>query len=451
MAFKKSLASPVHQTGLHLSGRVLAIWDEKAPQDNGSPEGLWERSKSVKVCMVAYTFYEADNRVRRYAEALTSRGDEVDAVVLRHEGQAPFEIIRGVHVYRVQVRVVDETSPLTYLVKLLIFFLRSAWILLVRTIRDPYDIIHVHSVPDFEVFASMVPRLRGSRIILDIHDIVPEFYASKFKVGERSITYRILLLIEKLSSAYSSHVIISNHLWYSKLVRRSVKPEKCTAIINFPDTSIFYRRPRAVSSTGQFVLCYPGTLNQHQGVDVAIRAVALVREKMPNIKFLIFGDGPDREKLKAIIKQQRLEDCVTISGFVTIEEIAKTMADVDIGVVPKRSDSFGNEAFSTKIMEFMAMGVPVVASNTRIDRYYFNDQLVQFFNSEDVDDLASKILELAHDSAKCDALRSNAARFIEQNNWDVNKGEYLDLVDRLVRTKQPSSRLRKHRSKIALS
>jgi len=100
--------------------------------------------------------------------------------------------------------------------------------------------------------------------------------------------------------------------------------------------------------------------------------------------------------------------------------------------VPKRKNSFGNEAFSTKIMEFMAMGVPVVVSNTRIDQYHFNDRLVQFFESGDVADLAARIKLLMADSAKRDMLRLNGLAFIEQNNWDVRKSEYLDLVDSLV-------------------
>ena len=109
-------------------------------------------------------------------------------------------------------------------------------------------------------------------MILDIHDIVPEFYASKFKVSERSFVFRMLLLAEKLSAKYANHVIISNHLWRTKLIQRSVRPEKCTAIINYPDPSIFSCRPRRVAATdGDFVMCYPGTLNSHQGVDIAIR------------------------------------------------------------------------------------------------------------------------------------------------------------------------------------
>src|ERR1035437_7972695 len=143
---------------------------------------------AMKACMLAYTFYETDNRVRRYAEALVKRGDQVDAIALAREGQPSFEVIQGVRVFRIQKRVIDETGPISYLIKLLAFFFRSAWFLTVRHLREPYDIIHVHSVPDFEVFATFIPRLLGARVILDIHDIVPEFYASKFNIRSEEHT-----------------------------------------------------------------------------------------------------------------------------------------------------------------------------------------------------------------------------------------------------------------------
>jgi glycosyltransferase involved in cell wall biosynthesis len=132
---------------------------------------------------------------------------------------------------------------------------------------------------------------------------------------------------------------------------------------------------------------------------------------------------------------------VELRGFVPIEEVAGTMAAINLGVVPKRKDSFGNEAFSTKIMEFMAMGVPVVASRTRIDQYYFNERLVQFFDSESAEDLAAKVLELVRDAAKRSSLCTAAADFIRQNNWDVRKSEYLDVVDRLAKHQDESVRV----------
>ena len=182
----------------------------------------------MRACMLAYTFYETDGRVRRYAEALVKRGDQVDAIALADGDKPNSEVMQGVHLFRIQKRVIDENGPVSYLIKLLVFFFRSAWVLTVRHLREPYAVIHVHSVPDFEVFATLIPRLMGARVILDIHDLVPEFYASKFKVGKRSLIFQLLVLLERLSIAYSNYVIISNHLWYKKLVRRSVRSGKCT-------------------------------------------------------------------------------------------------------------------------------------------------------------------------------------------------------------------------------
>ena len=386
----------------------------------------------MKACMLAYTFYDADNRVRRYAEALVRRGDQVDAIALAREGQPAFEIIRGVRVFRIQKRRIDESGPFSFLIKLLLFFVRSAWFLTVKHLREPYHVIHVHSVPDFEVFASLIPRLMGARVILDIHDIVPEFYASKFKVGEHSPVFRLLVMVERLSIRYSSHVIISNHLWLERLIRRSVRPEKCTALINYPDPAIFHGQRGEGRPSDAFVLCYPGTLAWHQGLDIATEAMARLRDRAPNVKLLLIGDGPERQKLRQMIVDRKLEDRVSLTGLVPLEKVAEIMATIDAGVVPKRTDSFGNEAFSTKIMEFMAMGVPVIASRTRIDEYYFNNDLVQFFSSGDPADLAEKIMELVENRARRETLRANASRFIAANNWGVRKNEYLHLVDCLA-------------------
>ena len=389
--------------------------------------------------MVAYTFYEADNRVRRYAEALAERGDEVDVIALRRSNQPRLEFLKGVRVYRIQNRSIDEKGPLTYLPKLLLFLAKSAWMLVKKIFTKPYSVIHVHSVPDFEVFAAFIPRLFGSRVILDIHDIVPEFYASKFGVQASSGAFRALALIEKVSIACSDHVIISNHLWQEKLIARSVEREKCMALINYPNLSVFSRRANPRRSTDAFTLCYPGTLNQHQGVDIAVRAIARLRHTAPNLRFNIIGDGPERENLKSLIRQLEVSQQVSIQGFVPIESIAEVMAGVDLGIVPKRSNSFGNEAFSTKIMEFMAMGVPVLASRTRIDEYYFNQELVEYFEPDNVEDLASKILALMHDADRRKQLQRNSLVFIRENNWEEKKKIYLDLVDRLAQTASKTS------------
>lgn len=387
----------------------------------------------MRVCMVAYTFYESDNRVRRYAESLVKRGDQVDAIVLRRDGQSREGFVEGVRVCRIQTRTRDEKGPLSYLAKLLAFLLRSMWTLTVRHLRTHYDVIHVHSVPDFEVFATLVPRMMGAKVILDIHDIVPELYASKFRIGQDGWMFKVLVLMERLSVRFANHVIVANHLWRDRLVLRSAKEEQCTTILNYPDLAIFRLQERKSNGNGSFVMFYPGTLSWHQGVDLVVSAMARMGEDGRHVKLLVVGDGGERERLKAMAEECGLTDRVTIRGPAPLAEVASIMAKVDLGVEPKRKQSFANEALSTKILEFMALGVPVLASDTLVHEMYFAGK-VEFFESDNVDDLAAKILALARSQDRRDTLRDGGFEYVAMNNWDVKRHEYLDLVDGLVRS-----------------
>ncbi len=381
--------------------------------------------------MVAYTRYESDNRVRRYAEALAKRGDHVDVVALRQEGQAASDVINGVRVFRIQRRIASEKNKFMYLGKLCLFFVRSMAFLTREQFRNRYDLIHVHSVPDFEVFAAAYPKLTGTKIILDIHDIVPEFYASKFKTSHDSLAFKMLVGVERLSTRFSDHVIAANHIWEKRLQERSVKPSKCTTMLNFPDTQDFQRRGRT-RTDDKFILLYPGTLNYHQGLDIAVRAFAKIKDQVPQAEFHIYGEGEQFEPLKSLIVELGLQNRVFLRPILPYHQITSVIENSDLGVVPKRSNSFGNEAFSTKILEFMAMGVPVIVPDTAIDRYYFNDSVAKFFKANDENSLADAMLLFISNPEMGRNLAKNADVFIKKYTWDENKASYLDLVDGLV-------------------
>ena len=115
-----------------------------------------------------------------------------------------------------------------------------------------------------------------------------------------------------------------------------------------------------------------------------------------------------------------------------LREIAAIMAEADLGVVPKRADSFGDEAYSTKIMEFMSVGVPVVISNTKVDRYYFNDSVVRFFESGNAEALAGQMLQLLRNPDLREQMISRGLEYAAQNCWNHRKADYLNLVDLLL-------------------
>lgn len=386
----------------------------------------------MRACMVSYSFYESDNRVRRYAETLVKLGYSVDAVALRARDTLPeLEWISGVRLFRIQRRAKDEKNKSDYFWKMLSFFLRSSVFLTREQRKQRYDLIHVHSLPDFEVFAALYPKLTGTKVILDIHDIVPEFYASKFNSSPKSLTFKMLVGVERMSAAFSDHVIASNHIWEKRLQERSVKNSKLTTILNYPDTQIFKMRGRT-RTDGKFIILYPGSLNYHQGLDVAIRAFSLVRDKTPHAELHIYGSGGEFASLKSLIADLGLQDRVLLKGSLAIDEMASVIENADLGVVPKRKDGFGNEAFSTKILEFMALNVPMIIPDTEVDTHYFDDTVAKFFCAGDERSLADAMLLMINDRTLRETLARNATAFVKDYSWEANKSIYLGLVDSLV-------------------
>jgi glycosyltransferase involved in cell wall biosynthesis len=385
-----------------------------------------------RICMVSYSFYESDNRVRRYAEALARRGDSVEIISLHAENSNPPPMtLNGVKVHRIQKRIHDEKGPFSYLPRLLKFCAAAAWFVGIRNRREPYDLIHVHNMPDFLTLTSWWPRLWGTKVILDIHDMVPELYASKFKIGEDRAIIRALRHVEGFSARRADHVIISNHLWFDKFTARSASKDKCSVFVNHVDPAIFFSRSRT-RTDGKFIIIFPGSLQWHQGLDLAIRAFGLIRDKLSNSEFHIYGDGNAKKDLLRLVDELGLQNQVKFFGPKPLNEIAEIIANADLGVVPKRADGFGNEAYSTKIMEFMSQGVPVVLSRTKIDSFYFTDAEVRFFESGNVEAMADAILTVSRNQALRQAMIQNALEYVAKNSWAVKEAEYLNLVDSLV-------------------
>jgi glycosyltransferase involved in cell wall biosynthesis len=383
--------------------------------------------------MLAYTFYEGDGRVMRYAEALAQRGVQVDAIALRRPGQPREEVLRGVRVIRCQLREKNERGKWSHLVRLLRFFVVSMVVLGRRHREQPYDLVHVHSVPDFEVFAAWLPKLAGARLILDIHDIVPELYAAKFGLGAGSPAFRMLVWMERWSAAFADHLIVANDLWRDRLVQRTAPAHKCTALINYPDLTVFRPGLRRRAADGRFIVCYPGSLNWHQGLDLAITAFAAAVREAPAMEFHIHGEGPAKPALERQIATLGLAGKVHLHPPVPQHEIVRLMADADLGVVPKRNDAFGGDAFSTKVLEFMALGVPLVVARTRVDNHYFAPTMLRFFAPGDPNALAEALLDAYRQPARSAALAAQAQAMVQQQqNWGQRQAEYLALVDGLM-------------------
>jgi glycosyltransferase involved in cell wall biosynthesis len=396
--------------------------------------------RPLRVCHLAYTFYERDTRVIRYVEACLERGDEVDVIALRQPDQSRVTDSGGARVFHVQRRSITEKGAWAYLLKILWFCIKSTRLLTVMQLRRRYDVVHVHNVPDFLVFAAWLPKLMGARVILDIHDILPELYAGKFGSAAGSRMFKWLLIVERQSCRFSDHVITANHLWHDRVVGRAVPADRCTPILNYPDLKVFKPLPdQEGRAKGPFLMLYPGSLNHHQGLDIAIKAFALVHDRMPDAEFHIYGEGPARPGLEQLTQECGLTGRVRFMAHVPLGEVSALMASASVGVVPKRADGFGNEAFSTKTLEFMACGVPVVVARTRVDAHYFNDSLVRFFTPGEPADLARVLLDMYDNRWHQAALIHAAREFAVVNSWQERIGDYLGIVDSLAAAPQPEA------------
>ena len=356
--------------------------------------------------------------------------------LLGRKGQSRVEVSNGVRVFRTQEREKNESTKFAYLFRILTFFWRASVAVSVKHMRSRYDVVHVHSVPDFLVFAAALPRLTGARLILDIHDLLPELYGTKFGSSSASKVFSVLKIVERVSAAFADHVIAPNHIWRDKLAARSVAARKSSVFMNYPDPNVF--RPQGRSRTDdKFVFLYPGTLSWHQGLDIAIRAFAKVSVDVPNSEFRIYGEGPAKESLISLVDELNLGGKVVFHAPVPLREISAVIENADVGIVPKRNDSFGDEAFSTKTLEFMTLELPLILAETTVDRYYFNDDVVTFFPNGDVNALANCMFRLVQDTELRSRQAARARRFVAAYSWDAKKSDYLSLVDDLAKAMRP--------------
>jgi glycosyltransferase involved in cell wall biosynthesis len=178
-------------------------------------------------------------------------------------------------------------------------------------------------------------------------------------------------------------------------------------------------------------------------VDIAIQAFALVKNSIPNSEFHIYGEGAEHVNISGLIQRLGLEKRVFLRPYVTHERILGIMANADLGIDPKRTDGFANEAFGGKIFEFMALGVPMVVSDTRTNKYYFNESVVRFCRGGNAEDFAQSILAVYQNKQATNRMVHAASELVRGYEWDVQKLIYLKLVDSLT---QPSKKIQRPRS-----
>lgn len=437
--------------------------------------------------MAAYTHYERDPRVRRQAEALVAAGHEVTCLSIRRGGgghadenagspnpdrgrmkvaAGPPDSPRAVRVLRQRVADRKPDSFAAYLRDYTRFFLGVSIYLWRRGSR--FDLVQTHNMPDFLAFAAWPTRRKRIPLLHDVHDIMPHIYADRFADGPRSrLIVGVLRRQLRGAARYATHVLAAEDSMRDVLVAEGIPAEKVTVLLNLPDERFFPPLEEATSelaaaaaatrrggaapmpvppaSTASvagdaaggtlvpFTLLYHGTLSHRLGLDVALRALALVRREVPEVRFRIVGDGEERSTLVALARELDLEEHVEFSpGYVPVEEIPRHLAEADLGIVPMRDVGATRTMLPTKLIEYVQVGLPAICTETALIRRYFSERAVRFVPSEDVVSLARAIVDLARDPEARRALVEGGEEFRRAHSWQAQSQTYVGLVERLV-------------------
>jgi glycosyltransferase involved in cell wall biosynthesis len=382
--------------------------------------------------MVVHAYYPlAETRVQREAETLVRAGYHVDVVCLRGVGERPRERYRGVEIYRLPVRLNKKT--LAHQLLAYLRFLTLATVQVSRLqLRRRYLSVQVHNLPDFLVFCSLIPKLQRVPVILDLHDLMPEFFAGRFGTHDRTLLGRLVRFQERAACRFADHVITVSDHWRETLIRRGVPEEKCTVVMNVADENVFSPQHPRREPDREFRLLYHGTVTRRYGLDLALQAVHQLRKDIPQIQLLILGRGDAMADLRALRDELDLGDQVELRNeFVLSEQLPDVIARADVGVVPYRNDPFTDGLLPTKLMEYAAMGLPCVASRTTAIERYFSGTMVEFFEPGSAEDLARTVLELYRDPKRRDDLARRSTVFTDRYSWERIGAEYVALVAKL--------------------
>lgn len=382
-------------------------------------------------CMVVHNYYPiGEPRVQRQAEALAEAGAQVDVICLGQQHEPAQDYSGRVRVIRLPIQRDKSRGIVGQFFEYVTFFILAFFKLNKLYFQRRYQVVQIHNLPDFLVFCALLPRLLGATVILDIHDLMPEFYASRFKSGFNSLPVKLVQFQEWISCRFASKVFTVSEWWRQSLINRGVNPDKCFVVMNVANDTVFNGVVTpAYRSDAAFHLIYHGTITYRYGIDVALKAVAKAKKELPHIKFTIHGRGEYLSELMKLAQELNLDKTVHFSSeLMPIEELPRLLLTADAGVAPYRRDVFTDGILPTKLMEYAALGIPAIVARTPAIETYFTDDMVAFFEADNVDELTERIIQLAKDKALRQQLARNVTEFNKKYNWTNQRFNYLNII-----------------------
>jgi glycosyltransferase involved in cell wall biosynthesis len=391
--------------------------------------------------MVTFSAYPADPRPRRTSDALLKEGMSIDLICLRDESQANREVQGGLTILRLPITH-RRGGKLSYAYNYSAFIIIAASILATRSLRRRYDLIYVHNMPDILVLSGLVPKALGAKVILDLHDPMPELLMTIFSVTQTNLSVRLLTWLERWSIARANLVITVNVACKRLFTSRSCHPNKIGIVMNSPDEEIVpFRAARSwccldPDSAKPFVMMYHGSLVERNGLDLAINALAQLRKSIPGAELRIYGrKTPFLERVMGDCSSELIH-FVHYHGPKRLEDLVREIELCDVGIIPNHRCAFAEINTPTRIFEYLALGKPVVAPRTPgIQDYFSHDSLV-FFEPGNVDDLAHQIEYVFSNYNEALYTAERGQKIYLAHTWSQQRDTLVSLVSELFNTGQ---------------
>ncbi len=378
-----------------------------------------------------------DRRVWLESRALTKAGWQVSVICPKGAPwTASHEEIDGVHIYRYEPPPPTK-GALSYLWEFFYCWIATAWLSLRVAFERGFDVVHACNPPDTFFLLGAFYKLFGVRFLFDQHDLSPEVYVSRF--GREGFWYHALLGLERLTYATADLVIATNESYRDTAIARGwIDPDDVIVVRSGPEQGRFVGLPPdpALKRGKPFLVAYLGVMAPQDGVDFLLRAgrILLERRGARDVAFTLIGSGDSYDDLVALTKELGLEDVVQFTGRIPDAEVEAILSTADVCVGPDPKNPLNDVSTMNKILEYMALGRPIVAFDLRETRHSAGDGALYARPNEEAD-LAARIDELLHDPARRAAMGAyNRERFARGLAWEYSQVRLIEAYERLGRS-----------------
>ena len=383
-----------------------------------------------------------DRRVWLECQALVGAGYRVAVVCPRGNGDPGYHVVDGVELYKYRPYA-PGGSRLSFVAEYAYSFAATAWKALLARRRGRFAVIQACNPPDiFWPLAMVFKGLDRTKFVFDHHDLCPELFESRFPGGSVTMPYRGLRALERRTHRTADHVISTNESYREIAITRSGKdPAAVTVVRTGPDPSKLQRGAGdpQLRRGRRFLAAYIGVMGPQDGVDIVVRAAAVVVHEMQrtDIAFTLIGKGDCFDELVALRDELKLVGHVEFTGRAPDELVKKIMSTADIGLSPDPMNPLNDVSTMNKTMEYMSFELPVVAFDLRETRISARDAAVYVTPTSDPEqdarDYAKAIVDILDDEAERARMGKVGRAHVEDElAWSHQERAYLRVYQALT-------------------